>query len=89
MTLFDQKTGMGTNYIGIKIELDRKLSSFMLQYYIPCITIVMISDLSFVIPVTAIPGRTALLVTLFLTLINLFIHEMVSMTSTFKSHLET
>ena len=78
MTLFDQKTGHGKNKIGIKIEMDRKLSSFMLQYYIPCIAIVLISQLSYVIPVTAIPGRVSLLLTLFLTLVNLFIHQMVS-----------
>ena len=78
MTLFDHKTGFGNNKIGIKIKMDRKLSPFMLQYYIPCIAIAMVSQLSLVIPVTAIPGRVALLVTLFLTLVNLFIHQMVS-----------
>ena len=78
MSLFDENTGQGDNEIGIKIKMDRKLSPFMLQYYIPCIAIIMVSQLSFVIPVNALPGRVALLVTLFLTLVNLFIHQMVS-----------
>ena len=34
--------------------------------------------IGFIIPVTVIPGRVSLLVTQFLTLINLFIHQMVS-----------
>ena len=78
MTLFDHQSNLGSNIIGIKIKMARKLSSFLLQYYIPCVAIALISQLSFVIPVTAIPGRVSLLVTLFLTLVNLFIHEMVS-----------
>ena len=81
-TLFDQNTGLGNNLIGINIQMNRKLASFMLQYYIPCIAIVLVSQVSFVIPVHAIPGRVALLVTLFLTMVNLFIHQMVSMVDT-------
>ena len=83
MTSFDLKKGGGNNQIGITIKMDRALSSFMLQYYLPCIAIVLISQMSFVIPVTAIPGRVSLLVTLFLTLVNLFIHQMVSINLVF------
>ena len=46
------------------------------MYYIPSILIVLVSEIGFVVPVTAIPGRIGLLVTQFLTLINLFIHQM-------------
>ena len=40
--------------------------------------IVVVSIMGFIIPASAIPGRVALLVTQFLTLINLFIYQMVS-----------
>ena len=38
--------------------------------------IVLVAEIGFIIPASAIPGRVALLVTQFLTLINLFIHQM-------------
>ena len=65
--------------IGMKIVIQRILSPFLLKYYVPCIGIVLLSAMSFAIPVSAIPGRVGLLVTLFLTLTNLFIHQMVSL----------
>ena len=68
----------GSNRIGVNIEITRVLRPFILKYYVPCMAIVLLSALSFAIPVTAIPGRVGLLVTLFLTLTNLFIHQMVS-----------
>ena len=41
------------------------------------IAIVVVAQISFIIPMSAIPGRVALVVTQFLTLTNIFIHEMV------------
>ena len=76
--LFDNMKGDGSNTIGMNIEIGRIISPFLLKYYVPCIGIVLLSALSFAIPVTAIPGRVSLLVTLFLTLTNVFIHQMVS-----------
>ena len=78
ITFFDEKLNNGNNTVGMKIKLSRIVNSFILKYYIPCMAIVLISELSFVIPLTAIPGRVALLVTQFLTLINLFIYQQVS-----------
>ena len=78
ITFFDEKINHGNNTIGINIKMNRILNSFIFEYYIPCIAIALVSEISFVIPITAIPGRVALLVTLFLTLTNLFIHQMVS-----------
>jgi hypothetical protein len=75
---FDEKINSGNNTIGIDIKMTRILDPFIWKYYIPCTTIVLVSSLSFAIPVTAIPGRVALLVTQFLTLINLFIYQMAS-----------
>ena len=70
--------GNGTVYVGLTISLRRILSPYLFQYYFPCIAIVVISEISFIIPLSAIPGRVALVVTQFLTLINIFIHQMVN-----------
>ena len=78
VTFFDEKQNSGNNTIGIGVKMKRILNPFIWKYYIPCTTIVVVSSLSFAIPVTAIPGRVALLVTQFLTLINLFIYQMAS-----------
>ena len=66
------------NTIGFNIHMNRLLSPFLMKYYIPSIAIVIVAEISFMVPLTAIPGRVALLVTQFLTLVNLFIYQMVS-----------
>ena len=76
-TLFDENVNNGSNTIGVKMEMTRRLNPFLLKYYAPAIAVVIVSEISFLIPVAAIPGRIGLLVTLFLTLTNLFIHNMV------------
>ena len=76
-TLFDENINNGSNTIGVKMEMTRRLNPFLLKYYAPAIAVVIVSEISFLIPVAAIPGRIGLLVTLFLTLTNLFIHNMV------------
>ena len=63
---------------GYEIKLKRQPAKYLFQYYIPCITIVVASTLSFIIPPSAAPGRIALVVTQFLTLTNIFIYQMVS-----------
>ena len=64
--------------IGVDITMSRDIQSFVLKYYVSCIAIVILSNFSFVIPLSDVSGRVALLVTLFLTLTNLFIYQMVS-----------
>ena len=64
--------------IGLDIHIERALRPYVLKYYIPCITIVIISQISFIIPLDALPGRVALSVTQLLTLMSLFIQQMVS-----------
>ena len=64
--------------IGLNITTERILRPYLLKYYIPCTTIVIMSQISFVIPLEALPGRVALVVTQFLTLTSLFIQQMVS-----------
>ena len=61
----------------LSITIKRQAPKYIYQYYIPCITIVIASSFSFIIPLSAIPGRVALLVTQFLTLTNIFINQMV------------
>ena len=63
--------------IGFDIKMERVIGPFIFKYYLPCFAIVTASSISFIIPLTAIPGRVALMVTQFLTLTNLFIYQMV------------
>ena len=73
-----EKQGNGTTDFGLDITLKRLIQPYLYQYYLPAMAIVVVSQVSFVIPLTAIPGRVALVVTQFLTLTNIFIHQMVS-----------
>ena len=63
--------------IGLDISLQRQIKSYLLKYYLPCIIITLVSQCSFLIPLEALPGRVALVVTQLLTLTSLFIHQMV------------
>ena len=67
----------------VDIVLERQVSKYIYQYYIPCITIVIATSFSFIIPLSAIPGRVALIVTQFLTLTNIFINQVVSLMYTY------
>ena len=69
--------------IGFEIILDRAIEPYLYQYYIPSMAIVFVSQISFIIPLHAIPGRVALVATQFLTLVNIFIHQIVSTFSIF------
>ena len=60
-----------------EINLKRIKTPYLYQYYLPCASIVFASCLSFIVPISAIPGRIALVVTQFLTLTNLFINQKV------------
>ena len=67
----------GSRKCGFNLTLDRIIQPYLLQYYFPSMAIVIVSQISFIIPLSAIPGRVALVVTQFLTLTNIFIHQMV------------
>ena len=72
----DVQLNFSSNYIGVmdvgfNITLTRYLQPFILKYYMPGITIVAASQISFLIPLAALPGRIALLATLFLSLTNI------------------
>ena len=64
--------------VGYDVKMRRMLEPFFMMYYLPCMAILVVSVISFAVPLTATPGRIALLVTLFLTLTNLFIYQMVN-----------
>ena len=58
--------------VGIKLELYSKWNKYLTLYYVPTILIVLTSWIFFLLPSTSYPARTALLVTAFLLLINIF-----------------
>ena len=64
--------------VGFDIDMTRRTSKYIYQYYLTSYAIVTSASFSFIIPFSAIPGRVALLVTQFLTLTNIFINLMVS-----------
>ena len=65
------------NSLGFKIKIKRKIKSYLLRYYLTSAAIVFTSQISFIISIDALPGRIGLIVGLFLTLTNIFIHQMV------------
>ena len=77
---------MPSNEIGFDIEFKRIYRTYIYQYYLPCIAIVCVSSLNFVIPMSAIPGRISLLVTNFLTLTIIYINQMVRKAGNFWSN---
>ena len=57
---------------GFEMVLERHLSHYLITYYLPSGLFVVVSWISFMVPPDIIPGRMALLVTLFLVLVNIF-----------------
>merc|ERR1712038_558237 len=57
---------------GFEMVLTRYVSTYIITYYLPSGLCVIVSWISFLIPMDVIPGRMALLVTLFLVLVNIF-----------------
>ena len=70
----------GTNGTGIhsSITMKRCLLPFLIEYYLPCIAIIVVSFVSFLISLRSLPARVALLVTEFLTLTNILIAQQVN-----------
>ena len=61
--------------VGFNLTMKRIQQPFLVRYYLPCVAIVIVTQMSFYIPPDAIPGRIVLLITLFLTLMHLLISE--------------
>ena len=65
--------GLGNfSLAGFELVLRRYVSTYIITYYLPSGLFVIVSWISFLIPMDVIPGRMALLVTLFLVLVNIF-----------------
>ena len=71
------RSSIPRSIFGIRYTLMRQIEPYIYQYYLPSNVIVMTSFFSFIIPISAIPGRVALIVTQMLTLMSIFIHQMV------------
>ena len=56
---------------GFEIRLNRRSTPILINTYLPCMMLLLISFIGFFIPVAMIPGRMALLVTIFLMLVNI------------------
>ena len=65
------------------IKLGRCILPFIIKYYLPCIAIITVSLINFLISVSSIPARVALLVTQFLTLTNILIAQQVIIRTVF------
>jgi len=57
---------------GFEMSLERHFMSYIITYYLPSGLFVVVSWISFLIPPDIVPGRMALLITLFLVLVNIF-----------------
>jgi len=64
----------GANYsvTGIEMRLTRHILKYLYIYYLPSGLFVVVSWVGFLIPPEVVPGRMAMLITLFLVLINIF-----------------
>ena len=71
---------------GFDIKMKRRLNPYIYQYYLPTITLVIITSLSFIIHLSATPGRVSLVVTQCLTLTNIFINQRVRMLFTYFTY---
>ena len=56
---------------GFQFKLERRRTPIVINTYLPCMMLLLISFIGFFIPVQMIPGRMALLVTIFLMLVNI------------------
>ena len=71
----------GFSGISCVLKLERCLLPYIMKYYLPCIAMVLVSFISFLLSLNSIPARVALLVTLFLTLTNILIAQQVSISN--------
>ena len=56
---------------GFELVMNRSLTPFLINVYIPTYLLATASFIGFLIPVEMVPGRMALLVTIFLMLVNM------------------
>ena len=74
---YNKELQANIGFFGFQINMTREIETYFYQYYLPCMTIVTTSIFSFIVPLTAIPGRVMIVVTQFLTLTTVFGNAMV------------
>ena len=67
----------GFSGISCVLKLERFLLPYIMKYYLPCIAMIIVSFIGFILSLSDIPARVALFVTLFLTLTNILIAQQV------------
>ena len=70
----DRKNQTGIHAV---IKLDRSILPYIIKCYLPCIAIITVSLISFLISIDSVPARVGLLVTQFLTVTNILIAQQV------------
>jgi len=70
--MFDAGALGNFSLAGFEMTLERHFTSYIITYYLPSGLFVVVSWISFLIPPDIVPGRMALLITLFLVLVNIF-----------------
>ncbi len=77
---FKKSTGLDGDVqdMVLRVHFIRYWLPFVMKYHLPCASIVILVQVSYFIPPTAVPGRIALIVTNFLVLNNIFSGHQVS-----------
>ena len=70
-TLIYYATNETFSLTGFLLDMKRVSYPFMMNTYLPTVLLTMASFISFLIPIDLVPGRMALLVTIFLMLVNI------------------
>lgn len=68
---FSTTRGENKSLTGFTAVLERSLVPFLMNTYLPTALLTIASFIGFLIPVDMVPGRMALLVTIFLMLVNI------------------
>ena len=68
---YDRARNETFSQAGFNLILDRSPTKFLMNIYIPTFLLTIASFIGFLIPVELVPGRMALLVTIFLMLVNM------------------
>ena len=73
---------------GIEIKFVRHKGKYLYVYYLPSGLFVVVSWVSFLVPPEIIPGRMAMLITLFLVLTNIFNVSVINISKSFYIKLD-
>ena len=71
MDILNKTKMYASNIVGFDLIIGRKYGSYIYEYFVPCLLMVVTSWVSFTVDPGAVPGRLGMLLTLFLMLINM------------------